>query len=125
MIFTWAIIGPSSAASRAKHEQSGIGVRTWICSAGYGLIRTDDADQAIQGDVYPRRGRLRRLGTAGGTHLFSTDGGDGVCAYRFRKQTGEPRTISALAATFPRTPMLVALSADYLKAVTPATWRGS
>ena len=36
-----------------------------------------------------------------------------------QQQTGDPRTISAIAAAFPRTPMVVALSADYLKAVTP------
>ena len=102
----------------AEAEQSGIKVRTWICSAGYGLIGPDDADQAIQSDVRTRRGRLRRLGLPEEASVLDR-WWRGVCTFRFPQQTGEPRTISALAATFPRTPMVVALSADYLKAVTP------
>jgi hypothetical protein len=99
-------------------EQSGLKVRTWICSAGYGLIGPATPIKPYRATF--TRGEADYVASGLPEEASALDRWwRGVCSYRFQQPTGEPRTISALAATFPRTPMVVALSADYLKAVTP------
>ncbi len=99
-------------------EQSGIKVRTWICSAGYGLIGPTTPIKPYKATF--ARGEEDYVASGLPDEPSVLDRWwRGVCAFPFQQQTGEPRTINALAATFPRTPMVVALSADYLKAVTP------
>jgi hypothetical protein len=110
----WSVVRSIPVAA----EQSGLKVQIWICSAGYGLIGPSNP-------IKPYRATFTR----GEADYVASGLPDepavlhrwwlGVCSYRFYNQTGEPRTISALAATFPRTPIVVALSADYLTAVAP------
>jgi hypothetical protein len=97
--------------------KSGVQVQLWICSAGYGLIRQQTPIKPYRATF--TRGEIDYIasGLVENQHTLH-DWWAGVCAYRSSALDGTPRTLSALAATFPRTPMLVALSADYLKAVT-------
>jgi hypothetical protein len=95
---------------------AGLRVQLWICSAGYGLIRPDTHIKAYQATF--ARGEDNYIGA----RLPENDRilqqwWDGVCGYRFTMQSDAPRTIAEVAAAFPHTPMLVALSADYLNAV--------
>jgi hypothetical protein len=99
-------------------EQSGIKVRTWICSAGYGLIGPTTPIKPYKATF--TRGEVDYIASGLPEETSVLDRWwRGICTFRLQQQTGEPRTISGLAAAFPRTPMVVALSADYLKAVTP------
>ena len=110
----WSVVRSISTEA----EQSGIRVRTWICSAGYGLIGPTTPIKPYKATF--TRGEVDYVASGLPEEPSVLDRWwRGVCAFRFQQETGEPRTISALAATFPRTPMVVALSADYLKAVTP------
>lgn len=108
----WSVV--RSIPSEA--EKRGLKVNIWICSAGYGLIRPRTQIKGYRATFTRGEQDYVASGLAG-------DGSElgrwwrGVCTYKFSSHVGEPRTISELAATFPRTPLLVALSADYLKAV--------
>lgn len=110
----WSVVRSIPTAA----EQSGLKVNTWICSAGYGLIGPATP-------IKPYRATFARSELDYVASGLPDDANAlyrwwcGVCTYRFQHQTGEPRSIGALAAAFPRTPIVVALSADYLRAVTP------
>lgn len=107
----WSVVQSIPAVA----EKSGLSVRTWICSAGYGLIRPTTPIKPYRATF--ARGELDFVASGFPDEVFALSRWwSGVCAYRFQP---EPRTISALAATSPRTPIVVALSEDYLKAVTP------
>jgi hypothetical protein len=110
----WSVV--RSIAANA--EKSGLIVHTWICSAGYGLIRPATPIKPYRATF--TRGEIDYIASGLPNETSILDRWwRGVCAYSFEQKTGEPRSISALAASFPRTPIVVALSADYLKAVTP------
>lgn len=98
-------------------ESSGLDVQIWICSAGYGLIRQETPIKPYRATFTRGEGDYIASGLVENDHTLH-DWWTGVCAYRSSTLNSAPRTLSALAAAFPRTPMLVALSADYLKAVT-------
>jgi len=97
--------------------KSGLRVHLWICSAGYGLIRQQTPIKPYRATFTRGEGDYIASGLAENVHTLH-DWWKGVCSYRSSTLNGAPRTLAALAAAFPRTPMLVALSADYLKAVT-------
>lgn len=97
--------------------KSGLDVQIWICSAGYGLIRQETPIKPYRATFTRGEGDYIASGLVENESTLH-DWWAGVCAYRLSTLNGAPRTLSALAAAFPRTPMLVALSADYLKAVT-------
>jgi hypothetical protein len=97
-------------------SRNGWNVRLWVCSAGYGLIRTDTRIKAYQATFSPGVQDYVASGASNPTGILQ-EWWEGVCSYRLRKQDSATRSLSALAATFPRTPMIVALSVDYLKAV--------
>jgi hypothetical protein len=97
-------------------HMAGLSVQVWICSAGYGLIRPGTPIKAYRATFARGEDDYIASGLPEDEHALHR-WWDGVCSYRFATQTNVPRTISGIAATFPRTPILVALSADYLKAV--------
>ena len=110
----WYVVRSIPAAA----EQSGLDVHTWICSAGYGLIKPATLIKPYRATF--TRGEKDYVALGFPDEASSLDRWwRGVCSLKFSQQSGGPRTIGELAATFPRTPMVVALSADYLKAVTP------
>ncbi|MCC6488951.1 MAG: hypothetical protein IT364_15740 [Candidatus Hydrogenedentes bacterium] len=94
----------------------GLRVELWICSAGYGLIRPDTQIKAYQATFTRGEDDYIGAGLQECEHILQR-WWDGVCGYRFPKRNDAPRTIAGVAAAFPHTPMLIALSADYLKAV--------
>jgi hypothetical protein len=107
----WSVVRdiPSDAIGR------GWNVRLWICSAGYGLIRPSTRINSYQVTFAPstidsvangpqNRGVLRTWWT-------------GVCSYAIPGEQSIPRSFADLAVKYPRTPLIVALSADYLNAV--------
>lgn len=99
-----------------RATQAGITARLWICSAGYGLIRSDTLLKPYQATFAPGNEDY----VAAGTTDRAADcraWWQGVCAIRMGSAEATPRTLGQLAAIQPRTPMLVALSIDYLDAV--------
>lgn len=108
----WSVVRTIPGEART----SGLSVQIWICSAGYGLIRPETPIKAYRAtftrgeDDYVAAGLVEEEHTL---HRWW----EGVCSYRFTTQQKTPRTISGIAAAFPHTPIVVALSADYLKAV--------
>jgi len=96
---------------------SGLNVRLWVCSAGYGLINCETLLKSYQATFAPGTEDYVAAGVSersAGIRAWW----QGVCKARLEGGGSAPRTIEQLGATHPRTPMLVALSLDYLDAVT-------
>lgn len=105
----WSVVRdiPSEAKKR------GWNIQLWICSAGYGLIQPETHIHSYQAAFTP--GGMDAV--APGGRREAQDWWKGVCSLPIPDEQGFPRTLTTLALRFPRTPMIVALSADYLKAV--------
>lgn len=96
--------------------QFGLRVHLWVCSAGYGLIGADTPIKSYRATFTP--GMEDYVASGLQTSMGATQRWwDGVCGYGLQHQPTVPRSISALADAFPRTPIVVALSKDYLAAV--------
>ncbi len=105
----WSVVRniPSEAGNR------GWSVRLWICSAGYGLIQPGTHIHSYQAAFTP--GTIDSV--APWNRRAAQSWWKGVCSYTIPDKRDLPRSLSALALKYPRTPMIVALSADYLNAV--------
>lgn len=105
----WSVVRdiPSEARNR------GWDVRLWICSAGYGLIQPGTRIHSYQAAFTP--GVLDSV--APGDRAAAQSWWKGVCACAIPGEQDFPRSLVALAVKYPRTPLIVALSADYLNAV--------
>ncbi len=105
----WSVVRdtPGSAGNR------GWDVRLWVCSAGYGLIRPGVRINSYQVTF--------ATGTRDSVTAWESNAAQtwwkGVCSYTIPGEKGLPRSLAKLALAYPRTPMIVALSADYLHAV--------
>ena len=108
----WSVVRTIPDVART----AGLRVQLWVCSAGYGLIRPETPIKAYQATFARGEDDYIGAGLAEDEHTLQR-WWDGVCSYRFPMQGEAPRTFAGLAAAFPHTPMLVALSADYLNAV--------
>ena len=105
----WSVVRDLLSAAGDR----GWDVRLWICSAGYGLIRPSACIHSYQ------------VTFASGTRDSLTDWESnaaqkwwrGVCSYPVAGERVAPRSLTRLALQYPQTPMIVALSADYLNAV--------
>lgn len=97
-------------------SRSGLSVRTWICSAGYGLIQPGTPIKAYRATFTRGEDDYIGAGLVEGEHRLPI-WWRGVCSYRIPEPEFAPRSISALAEAYPRTPIIVALSAEYLSAV--------
>lgn len=105
----WSVVRDILSAAGNR----GWDLRLWICSAGYGLIRPSARIHSYQ------------VTFASGTKDSVTAWGrnavqkwwKGVCSCAIAGERGVPRSLAKLALEFPHTPMIVALSADYLNAV--------
>lgn len=102
----WSVV--REIRSKAESWQ----VRLWICSAGYGLIEPTTPIHSYQVTFTPGLEDSVRSSEPSGVRLWW----DGVCRLKVQGD-GNPRSLAALAEKYPRTPMMVALSADYLYAV--------
>jgi hypothetical protein len=90
-------------------------VRLWICSAGYGLIQPSTRIKPYQAAFSP--GAKDYVARGSVSHATIQNWWAGTCSYAFPREASFPRSLLALAQAFPRTPLVVALSADYLNAV--------
>lgn len=108
----WSVVRTIPDVART----AGLRVQLWVCSAGYGLIRPETPIKAYQATFARGEDDYIGAGLVEDEHTLHR-WWDGVCSYRFPMQADVPRTFAELAAAFPHTPMLVALSADYLNAV--------
>lgn len=107
-----------SIASSIPFEAAEFGFRVqlWVCSAGYGLIDVDTPIKPYRATFTP--GMEDYVASGLRTPIGATQAWwDGVCEHRLRHQQSIPRSLLALANLFPRTPIIVALSKDYLAAV--------
>jgi hypothetical protein len=93
----------------------GWNIRLWICSAGYGLIRPSTRINSYQVTFAPSSidSVVNGARDRGALQTWWT----GVCSYKIPGDQGIPRSFTDLALRYPRTPLIVALSADYLSAV--------
>ena len=107
----WSVVRdiPSEAENR------GWSVLLWICSAGYGLIQPSTRIKSYQASFAPGTRDFVAVGPA--RQDAAQNWWTGVCSYTFPVEKRFPRSLVALALTYPRTPLIVALSADYLNAV--------
>ena len=105
----WSVVRDIVSAGGTR----GWDVRLWICSAGYGLIRPNARIHSYQVTF--------ASGTRDSVAAWETNAAQkwwkGVCACSIPGEKGLPRSLTALAQKYSRTPMVVALSADYLNAV--------
>jgi hypothetical protein len=96
-------------------KNRGWDVRLWICSAGYGLIQPSTRIKPYQAAFSPGS---KDYVVPGSTGLGAVQSWwTGACSYVFPREESFPRSLTELAEAFPRTPLIVALSADYLNAV--------
>jgi hypothetical protein len=98
-----------------KAKSMGWNVCLWICSAGYGLIQPNTSIKSYQAAFSPSAADFIGLGVENGR--VAQRWWSGVCSYEFSVEQRFPRSLGELARHCPRTPMIVALSADYLAAV--------
>lgn len=105
----WSVVRDIVSAAGSR----GWDVRLWICSAGYGLIRPSALIHSYQVTF--------ASGTRDSVTAWGTDAAQkwwkGVCSYPIPGEEDVPRSLTALARKYPRTPMVIALSANYLYAV--------
>jgi len=105
----WSVVRDIVSAAGTR----GWDIRLWICSAGYGLIRPSARIHSYQVTF--------ASGTRDSVTTWKANAAQkwwkGVCTCSIPGEKGQPRSLTALARKFPRTPMVVALSADYLNAV--------
>jgi len=97
-------------------ERFGLKVRLWIASAGYGLIRPDTPIKAYEATFTPGGRDYIGFGISANGNVVQ-EWWAGVCEYHIERKVNFPRSLLALAEASPQTPMVVALSADYLRAV--------
>jgi hypothetical protein len=93
----------------------GWAVRLWICSAGYGLIQPDTLIKPYQATFSP--GSPDSVQILPAPRTSRQQWWTGVCTYVLPRESSSPRSLKQLASAFPRTPLVVALSADYLAAI--------
>lgn len=96
--------------------ESGLTVGLWICSAGYGLIQSNNLLKSYQATFAPESADYV-ANDASDRSTATRVWWQGICGVRLSGSKGAPRTLAQLATAHPRTPMLVALSVDYLDAV--------
>jgi hypothetical protein len=96
----------------------GMSIRLWICSAGYGLISPDAAIKSYRATFTP--GEQDYFGTG----IITADASGAarswwreVCSIREGVLAVGPRNLCEIGKSYPRTPMLIVLSAPYLDAV--------
>jgi hypothetical protein len=106
-----------SVARGIPPEAKGQGweVRLWICSAGYGLIQPDTRIKSYQATF--AAGTKDYVASGARDNGAAQNWWTGACSYAFLGEHSFPRSLAALAQAYPRTPLIVALSADYLNAV--------
>ena len=107
----WSVVRdiPSDASDH------GWNVRLWICSAGYGLIQPNTLIKSYQATFASGTGDSVTKEPIG--RMAAQSWWTGVCSYSFSGEPPFPRSFEALVRAYPRTPLIVALSADYLYAV--------
>ncbi len=107
----WSVVRNIPRDARDK----GWRVRLWICSAGYGLIQPSTRIKPYQAAFSP--GAKDYVARGSESHADIQSWWAGACSYTFPREANFPRSLMALARAFPRTPLIVALSAEYLNAV--------
>lgn len=95
-------------------QSSHFSVNTYVCSAGYGLIGIDD--KVVPYSATFSRKHPDTVWSKGETAITSSDWWKRICDWKGLSGFG-PRSITALAAKHPKTPMLVVASKNYLNAV--------
>jgi hypothetical protein len=106
---SWSTI--RSAVGNAPPGQS---VNWWIASAGYGLIGSPE--MVVPYSATFTRGHADSVVRANEAPSTRQKWWDGLCAWR-RSRRRSPSSIQQLASKFPKHPLLVALSAEYLGAL--------
>ena len=108
----WSVVQKLTSTAAA----SGCQVELWVASAGYGLVRADDSLEPYAATFATRNAdSITRPGSN------SSPGAD--AAFWWRRMSERPRTVGRpcnlqeLAGQQPESPMIVALSASYARAV--------
>jgi hypothetical protein len=108
----WHVVRQFGASGAAN----GVDVEVWVASAGYGLIHTEVAIESYAATFATR-------GVDSITRAGSTANPEQDATYWWTRLTSRPErhngatSLAALAATDPTSPLLIALSGSYVRAV--------
>src|SRR5208283_1517137 len=109
----WSVVRSLSVSAR----KSGISLRLWICSAGYGLISPESQIQAYSATFSPHERDCVTSGFDGDARREAAR----LWWQRMVRWSGpkgnELRSLTSVARRYPRTPLLVVASPDYLCAL--------
>lgn len=109
----WSIARSLPAAAR----DAGIAARIWICSAGYGLISPQSEVRSYSATFSPyERDSVTRGFDSESKKIAAQQWWHTLARWSGPKGT-ELRSITAIARRYPRVPLLVVASSDYLHAI--------
>src|ERR1022692_4609566 len=109
----WSVARSLPAAAR----DAGIAARIWICSAGYGLISPQSEVCSYSATFSPyERDSVTRGFDSDSKRIAAQQWWHALARWSGPKDT-ELRSITAIARRYPKVPLLVVASSDYLHAI--------
>jgi hypothetical protein len=109
----WAVVRELPTAAR----NSGVSIRFWICSAGYGLITPDSKILSYSATFSPGECDCVTRGLDAAVRRVAAQKWWKQIAMWSGPRGNRVRSLTSLARTYPRTPLLVVASPDYLHAL--------
>jgi hypothetical protein len=109
----WSVVRELPSAAR----KSGVSIRFWICSAGYGLITPDSEIRSYSATFSPEeRDCVTRGSDAADRKAAAQEWWKQIAAWS-GPRGNQARSLTSLARRYPRTPLLLVASPDYLHAL--------
>ena len=109
----WSVVRELPTVAR----KAGVAVQFWICSAGYGLISPDSEIRSYSATFCPQEPDCVTRG-------FNADGRRAAAQEWWRRiaewsgpRGNKVRSLTSLARKYPRTPLMLVASSDYLHAL--------
>jgi len=109
----WSVVRDLPTAAR----DSGVSIRFWICSAGYGLITPDSKIRSYSATFSPEERDCVTRGLDAVARRVAAQKWWKLIALWSGPRGNPVRSLTSLARTYPRTPLLVVASPDYLHAL--------
>jgi len=109
----WSVVRELPAVARGAE----VTARIWICSAGYGLISPDSQISSYSATFSPYQRDSVTRGFDSEVRVSAAQKWWQTIAGWSGPKDGEPRSLSGIARRYPRVPLLVVASPDYLQAL--------
>lgn len=109
----WSVVRELPTAAR----QSRVSIRFWICSAGYGLITPDSEVRSYSATFSPEERDCVTRGLDAAARRVAAQQWWKQIAMWSGPRGNRVRSLTSLARSYPRTPLLVVASPDYLHAL--------